>query len=144
MKVHTIGFTRTTAESFFTRLKKAGVKRVVDVRLSNLSQLAGFARKQDLPYFLEAICGIDYVHRLELAPTPAMLEAYRKKELPWPDYEKQFLKLMESRGVEETVERKEIDGACLLCSEDSAKQCHRRLVAEYLAQKWGDLEIVHL
>lgn len=144
MKVYTIGFTKTSAESFFARLQKAGVMRVLDVRLNNVSQLAGFAKKNDLRYFLKVICGIDYAHRPELAPTQEMLDTYKKKGGHWAEYEKRFLDLMASRRVEETVPRAVIEGACLLCSEDKPHHCHRRLVAEYLQNKWGDLEILHL
>jgi uncharacterized protein (DUF488 family) len=144
VKVYTIGFTKSSAESFFTRLQNAGVKTVVDVRLNNVSQLAGFAKKNDLRYFLKAICRIDYAHRQELAPTQEMLDAYKKKRGRWADYEKQFLDLMTARRIEDTVPRDAIDGACLLCSEDKPHHCHRRLVAEYLKDKWGDLEIGHL
>jgi uncharacterized protein (DUF488 family) len=144
MKVYTIGFTKTSAESFFTRLQKAGVKKVLDVRLNNVSQLAGFAKKNDLRYFLKAICGIEYAHRPELAPTQEMLNAYKKEGGQWADYEKRFLELMASRRIEQTVPRDAVDGACLLCSEDKPHHCHRRLVAEYLKDKWGDLEIAHL
>ncbi len=144
MTVYTIGFTKTSAESFFGRLQKAGVKKVLDVRLNNVSQLAGFAKKNDLRYFLAAICGVEYAHRPELAPTQELLDAYKKDGGQWAEYERRFLDLMASRGVERTVPREALDGACLLCSEDTAGHCHRRLVAEYLKDKWGDLEIVHL
>ena len=144
MKVFTIGFTKTSAESFFLRLQKAGVKKVLDVRLNNVSQLAGFAKSDDLRYFLKALCGIEYTHLTELAPTKEMLDAYRKKKGQWTDYEKQFLELMKNRRIEETIPRETIDGACLLCSEDKPHNCHRRLVAEYLKSKWGNLDIVHL
>ncbi|MDD5468008.1 MAG: DUF488 domain-containing protein [Anaerolineales bacterium] len=144
MKVFTIGFTKTSAESFFTRLQKAGVKKLIDVRLNNVSQLAGFAKRDDLRYFLNTICGIEYAHLLELAPTQEMLDAYKKQKGQWADYEKQFLELMKNRRIEETITRAILDGACLLCSEKKPNYCHRRLVAEYLKSKWGDLDIVHL
>jgi uncharacterized protein (DUF488 family) len=144
MKLHTIGFTKTSAESFFTRLRNAGVKKVVDVRLNNVSQLAGFAKKEDLRYFLRAIGGIEYVHQPEFAPTQEMLDAYKKQGGKWSDYERRFLALMERRRIEQLVDRAALDGACLLCSEDQPHHCHRRLVAEYLQEKWGDLEISHL
>lgn len=144
MKVYSIGFTKTTAESFFTRLQKAGVKKVLDVRLNNVSQLAGFAKKNDLRYFLKAICSIDYAHQPELAPTQDLLDAYKKHGGQWAEYEKRFLELMASRRIEEIVARDAVDGACLLCSENKPHHCHRRLVAEYLKDKWGDLEICHL
>lgn len=144
MKLFTIGFTKTSAESFFKRLRKAGVKTVVDVRLNNVSQLAGFAKKDDLRYFLKAICDIDYIHEPEFAPTQEMLDAYKKDGGDWSDYEKQFLELIRNRHIEQTLPRETLDGACLLCSEDKPDHCHRRLVAEYLKEKWGEVEILHL
>lgn len=144
MTVYTIGFTKTSAESFFGRLQKVGVKRVLDVRLNNVSQLAGFAKKNDLRYFLKAIGGIEYAHRPELAPTQELLDAYKKHGGHWAEYERRFLDLMASRRIEQTVPQEAIKRACLLCSEDTPEHCHRRLVAEYLRDKWGDLEIVHL
>ena len=144
MKIFTIGFTKTSAESFFTRIQKARVKKLIDVRLNNVSQLAGFAKKNDLRYFLKTICGIEYTHRPELAPTQEMLDAYKKKHGQWADYEKRFLELMANRRVEQIIPRDTVDGACLLCSEDNSHHCHRRLVAEYLKDKWIDIEISHL
>ena len=144
VKLCTIGFTKTTAESFFSRLSKAGVRKIVDVRLNNVSQLAGFAKKQDLPYFLKEICNIGYEHRPELAPTKDLLDGYKKHGGDWTIFEKRFLELMETRRVEETVPRSAMDEVCLLCSEEKPHQCHRRLVAEYLNRKWGTLEIAHL
>ncbi|NBB77874.1 MAG: DUF488 family protein [Verrucomicrobia bacterium] len=143
MKIFTIGFTKTTARSFFGRLKNAGVRRVVDVRLNNVSQLAGFAKRDDLAYFTEALCGADYKHRPELAPTQGILDAYKKQKGDWGLYEQQFLDLMGKRKIEE-IDPAELDGGCLLCSEDTPHHCHRRLVAEYLREKWGNLEIIHL
>lgn len=144
MKLFTIGFTKKSAEQFFTRLKNSGTERLVDVRLNNVSQLAGFAKKDDLRYFLEAICGIDYLHLPLLAPTQQMLDAYKKKRGDWQLYEKQFLELMRERQIEREVSREVLRSACLLCSEDTPEHCHRRLVAEYLRDKWGDVEVVHL
>jgi len=143
MKIFTIGFTRKSAETFFTELKNAGVKRLVDVRLNNTSQLAGFTKKDDLAYFTRAICRIDYIHVPELAPTAEILDAFKKRKGDWRLYEEQFLDLMRSRRIEETVSRDLIDGGCLLCSEEKPDHCHRRLVAEYLRDKWGDIEIEH-
>ena len=143
MKLHTIGFTQTSAEHFFSRLQQSGVARVIDVRLNNTSQLAGFAKKDDLRYFLRAICGIDYVHRPDLAPTQEMLGEY-KKSGDWAEYERQFVALMASRRIDERIPRDLFDGACLLCSERAPHRCHRRLVAEYLAARWGGGKIIHL
>lgn len=144
MKLFTIGFTKTSAEFFFTRLQKAGVKSVVDVRLNNVSQLAGFAKKNDLRYFLKAICGVEYVHRPELAPTKEILHAYKKNNGDWSVYQGEFLKLISKRQIENTIPRDAMDDACLLCSEDKPHHCHRRLVAEYLRDKWSNIEIHHL
>ncbi|MGO9917455.1 MAG: DUF488 family protein [Isosphaeraceae bacterium] len=144
MTVFTIGFTKTTAENFFTRIQKANVRKVLDVRLNNVSQLAGFAKKDDLRYFLKAIGGIDYAHEPKLAPTQEMLDAYKKDGGDWSDYEKRFLALMAERRIEDTVPRAVLDGACLLCSENTPKHCHRRLVVEYLQEKWGGIEVTHL
>jgi uncharacterized protein (DUF488 family) len=144
IQLKTIGFTKKTAEQFFTRLKKAGVKRIIDIRLNNKSQLAGFAKKDDLKYFLKALCDIDYVHKPELAPTKAILEEYKKNKGDWAIYEKQFLALISARQIEEKLSPDTFHQACLLCSEDTPEQCHRRLVAEYLRNKWKNVEIIHL
>jgi len=144
MKLFTIGFTKKTAEKFFGLLRGSGAKRVVDVRLNNVSQLAGFAKKDDLAYFLKAIAGMDYVHLPELAPTQEMLDAYKKEKGDWKQYEQRFLGLMRERKIEENLPRSIFDGGCLLCSEDRPHQCHRRLVAEYLQEHWGDVDVKHL
>jgi uncharacterized protein (DUF488 family) len=143
MKIFTIGFTKTSAKHFFDRLKEAGVRRIIDVRLNNVSQLAGFAKRDDLRYFAHAICAADYRHRPELAPTQDMLDQYKKDGGSWSDYERRFLDLMAKRKIEQ-IERNEFDNGCLLCSEDKPHYCHRRLVAEYLRGKWGNVEIIHL
>jgi len=144
MRIFTIGFTKKSAEAFFTRLQNAGVRRLVDVRLNNISQLAGFTKKDDLRYFLKAICNIEYVHLPELAPTAESLDAYKKqKHGDWELYERRFLDLMRSRQVENTPREILADG-CLLCSEEKPLHCHRRLVAEYLKEHWGDVEIEHI
>ena len=144
MKLFTIGFTKKSAEAFFTRLKNAGVKRLIDVRLNNVSQLAGFTKKDDLRYFIKAICNIDYVHLPQLAPTAEILDPYKKaKNGDWQLYERQFLELMRSRHIENTS-REILDGGCLLCSEEKPDHCHRRLVAEYLKDQWRDVDIEHI
>lgn len=144
MKIFTIGFTKKSAEQFFTRLKQLGLERLLDTRLNNVSQLAGFTKKNDLSFFLREICNIDYVHLPELAPTQDILDAYKKNGGDWPTYERQFLALMATRRVEATLDKKLIAGGCLLCSEATPEHCHRRLVAEYLREKWGDVDIQHL
>jgi uncharacterized protein (DUF488 family) len=144
IKLFTIGFTKKTARTFFTKLKGASVARVLDVRLNNVSQLAGFAKKDDLQFFLDAIAGIGYEHLPDLAPTEEMLTAFKKNKGDWADYEGQFTRLMQTRKIENAPSRELFQHGCLLCSEDKPHHCHRRLVAEYLAQKWGQVEIVHL
>ena len=144
IRLYTIGFTQKSAEQFFSLLIKAGVKKVVDARLNNRSQLAGFAKKDDLKYFLKALGNIEYVHVPMLAPTADILTEYKKNKNDWQLYEKKFLDLMEERRIENAVKPLELEGACLLCSEHMPERCHRRLVAEYLKCKWGDVEIIHL
>jgi uncharacterized protein (DUF488 family) len=144
MKVFTIGFTKKNAEQFFARLKQPGLQRVVDTRLNNVSQLAGFTKKDDLRFFLREVGHIDYVHLPALAPTQAMLDAYKKNGGDWETYEKQFLALMAERRIETSIDKALVAGACLLCSEPTPHHCHRRLVAEYLRGKWGDVDIQHL
>ena len=144
MQIFTIGFTKKTAEQFFDRIKKAGVSRIVDARLNNVSQLAGFTKKEDLKYFAKSIANIDYVHIPLLAPTQEILDEYKKNRCDWRVYETLFLELMQYRKIEEKIAPDVIDGGCLLCSEDKSTNCHRRLVAEYLKSKWTDVNITHL
>lgn len=144
MTLFTIGFTKKSAHEFFGLVLASGARRVVDVRLNNVSQLAGFAKRDDLAYFLRTICDVDYVHLPDLAPTPEMLDQYRKGGGSWAEYEERFLDLMQHRKIEETTPRELIDGGCLLCSEHDAHLCHRRLVAEYLQEQWGSLDVAHL
>lgn len=143
MKIYTIGFTKTTAENFFKRLKRSAALKLIDVRLNNVSQLAGFAKRDDLNFFTREICHIPYEHEPKLAPTQTMLDNYKKNGGEWSLYERRFLDLMRERRIE-NLDADRIDGACLLCSEDKPHHCHRRLVAEYLREKWNDVEIVHL
>ncbi len=143
MKLYTIGFTKTTAEHFFDRLKRSGATKLVDVRLNNVSQLSGFAKRDDLKFFAETICAIGYRHVPKLAPTKEILDDFKKRKGDWSEYESKFLDLMAERKIEE-LNKDDLDGGCLLCSEDKPHHCHRRLVAEYFKDKWGDVQIVHL
>lgn len=144
MKVFTIGFTQTSAENFFARLRAAGVKRVIDVRLNSTSQLAGFAKAADLAYFLRGLAGIAYAPEPLLAPTPAMLKAYRSGG-EWDAYAAAFLALMKERRIERQLSPDLFDGGCLLCSEAKPHRYHRRLVCEYLSGAWGtNLDVTHL
>jgi len=144
MKVFTIGFTKKSARQFFDMLRNSGAKRVVDVRLNNVSQLAGFAKRDDLAFFLKEVCGMNYVHAPDLAPTQEMLDEYKKLKGDWDTYAKRFVDLMEKRKIEERIPKEVVAEGCLLCSEDKPHHCHRRLVAEYFKQHWGDLDISHL
>jgi uncharacterized protein (DUF488 family) len=142
--VYTIGFTRKRAETFFELIRSTPIERMIDVRLRNVSQLAGFAKRDDLAYFLRELCGVDYLHAPLLAPTDELLDAYKTGHRSWDVYQRQFLDLLASRAVEDELPRDLFDGGCLLCSEAEPHRCHRRLVAEYLDDRWGDLSIVHL
>jgi uncharacterized protein (DUF488 family) len=145
MEVYTIGFTKKNAREFFGRLKQTGIRRLIDIRLNNVSQLAGFSKKEDLRFFLEEVCGAEYVHEPLLAPTQTILDDYKKRKGSWEDYETEFLRLMEERRIEHALDRSLLDRpTVLLCSEPKPDCCHRRLVAEYLRDRWGNLEIVHL
>ena len=143
IQLFTIGFTKTTAEHFFGRLREAQTRKLVDVRLNNVSQLAGFAKRDDLKFFARSLCDMDYLHAPKFAPTKPMLDAYKKKKIDWLSYEGQYIELMMKRKVEK-LRPGDLDGCCLLCSEDTPHFCHRRLLAEYLDLKWGNVEIIHL
>jgi len=145
MEIYTIGFTQRSAASFFEALRKVGIKRLVDVRLNNSSQLAGFTKKEDLAFFLREICGAGYLHEPLLAPTQSILDAYKKEKGSWADYERRFLNLMAERSIEIKIDRKLFEvPSVLLCSEAKPDHCHRRLVVDYLREKWGDVRPVHL
>jgi uncharacterized protein (DUF488 family) len=144
MRIFKIGFTKKSAEDFFARLQRAGVRRVVDVRLNNTSQIAGFAKARDLEFFLKAIAGMEYWHLPELAPTQDILDDFVKSKGAWSEYEHRFRQLLETRRIVETLSGKLRDSDCLLCSEDTPEHCHRRLVAEHLREHWQDVEVSHL
>ncbi len=140
----TIGFTGHSAEEFFGKLQRAGVKTLVDVRLNNVSQLAGFAKQKDLRYFLKVIAEIEYVHEKTLAPTKEILDAYKKGDIDWTDYERRFNQLLVERRPELQLAPEQLDRGCLLCSEYDHTHCHRRLVTEHLERAWPGIEVVHL
>lgn len=145
MEVYSIGFTKKKAEQFFTLLKDHGIRRVLDVRLNNVSQLAGFSKRDDLRYFLREICGAEYISEPLLAPTQDILDAYKKKKGDWADYEKKFRALIVARQIEEKLDRSVFSvPTALLCSEPTAEHCHRRLILEYLQQHWPGLTIHHI
>lgn len=144
VQLFTIGFAKTTAEQFFKLLRGAGVKRIIDVRLNNTSQLSGFSKKEDLRFFLREVGGIDYIHVPELAPTQEILDAFKKHRGSWSVYEQEFNALMSKRGIENVISRDTASLGCLLCSEKKPHHCHRRLVAEYLKKHWGKVDTEHL
>lgn len=146
MEIFTIGFAQTPAAEFFGKLKRARIRRLLDVRLNNTSQLAAFAKRDDLRYFLREICDADYEHEPLLAPTQQMLDKYKKQKGSWQNYEDEFLKLLAERRIEENLDRERFatTPTVLLCSEHTAEHCHRRLVLEYLGNKWPGVEAVHL
>ncbi len=145
MKLYTIGFTQKSAQQFFELLEKNGIERLVDIRLHPDGQLAGFTKQVDLRYFLKALINCDYRRIERLAPADEILTAYRSDK-DWPKYEAAFASLMDQRGIPETLDRSLFEDkvCCLLCSEPTPDKCHRRLVAERLAQAWAPVEIIHL
>lgn len=142
--LYTVGFARKSAQQFFGLLMRAGVRKIIDIRLNNVSQLAGFTKRDDLSYFLKVIAKIDYLHMPALAPTKEILDAYKKKKNGWAAYEQAFNALLRERKPEEILSRDQVHHACLLCSEPAPDHCHRRLVAHYLKDRWSDLRIIHL
>lgn len=132
----TIGFSGSQAENFFNRLKTAHVKKVIDTRRWPSSQLSGFARSQDLPYFLSNLIGCDYVYREDMAPSDEILRAYKNGVINWDEYKHRYLCLLENRKIIETLDPRDLDRCCFLCAEAKADHCHRRLLAEYLADIW--------
>jgi uncharacterized protein (DUF488 family) len=144
-QIYTIGFTGKSAEVFFNILKARDIKQLLDIRLNNTSQLSAFAKKNDLDFFLRRLLNAKYLHEPLLAPTEDILKAYQKGQMSWDDYETRFLLLLHQRQVESKFSRKNFEiPTVLLCSEPTADKCHRRLVAEYLAQQWGGVDIIHL
>jgi uncharacterized protein (DUF488 family) len=142
--LYTIGFTKKKAQEFFPLLKKNKVQKIIDVRLNNVSQLAGFAKRNDLIYFLKELCDCDYIHKPNFAPTKDILDGYKKKLIDWNEYVRKFHQLINNRIIENEMPIAELDNSCLLCSEPTSEKCHRRLVAEYLKNKHGNIKIIHL
>jgi uncharacterized protein (DUF488 family) len=146
MEIYSIGFTQTTAESFFGRLSGSSVRWLLDVRRHTSSQLAGFAKDRDLPYFLRELVGAEYAHEPLLTPTEEILQAYKRRgAMPWAEYEERFLALLRERQVERRLDPGSfLTPTALLCSEATPELCHRRLVLEHLAAHWDGVQIVHL
>jgi len=144
IQLFTIGYTHKSAEKFFSLLAVNNIKNIIDIRLNNSSQLAGFTKKKDLEYFLRNISEINYFHLPFLAPTKEILNAYKKKEISWNEYEFQFISLMKESKIEHKIDIEILQNGCLLCSEEKADKCHRRLVAEYLKNQFKDIIITHI
>jgi uncharacterized protein (DUF488 family) len=144
MQLFTIGFTQKSAQEFFDLLRDNGVRKIVDTRINNSSQLAGFAKGRDLEYFSRVILGIPYEHVVDFTPTQDLLKRYRDKGLTWDEYEREYLELLRDRKIMENLDLESLDGACLLCSEHLPDHCHRRLLAEYIKAHYPELIIIHL
>lgn len=144
MELFTIGFAGKSAETFFTSLMKTGVKKVIDIRLNNVSQLAGFTKKNDLKYFLKVIANTEYEYVPQLAATKELMDGYRGGKISWEEFEATYLALLEERQVLKTLKPEGFDKGCLLCSEAKSDHCHRRLAAEWLQAKWGGIEVKHI
>jgi uncharacterized protein (DUF488 family) len=144
IKLYTIGFTGKPAEKFFTLLRNSGVKKIVDTRINNFSQLAGFAKGSDLKFFAKEIGDISYEHNIDFAPTKELLTRYRNKKMTWEEYEMEYLNLLDMRKIASKTDMEKLHENCLLCSEHTPEKCHRRLLAEYLYRVKSDVEIIHL
>ena len=144
IKLYTIGFTEKSAETFFNLLQKNKVKKIVDTRINNVSQLAGFAKGSDLKFFAKEIGDIDYEHKIDFAPTKELLSKYRDEKLSWEEYEVEYLNLLDMRKVAQKTDIEKLHENCLLCSEHTPEKCHRRLLAEYLKHVKNEIEIIHL
>lgn len=142
INLYTIGFTKKSAKEFFELLMKNKIKKVIDIRLNNKSQLSGFAKHDDLIYFLKIIGNIEYIYQPDYAPTKELLEAYRKKIINWEEYEKKYFEILNQNL--KTTDYSFFNDSCLLCSEELPKYCHRRLLAEYLAGQNRQINIIHL
>jgi uncharacterized protein (DUF488 family) len=144
IKLYTIGFTGKSAEKFFTLLQNNAVERIVDTRANNASQLSGFAKADDLAFFAKTVGQMDYKHQLDFAPTKDLLANYRNKKISWSEYETEYLNLLDIRKITNKVNVAELHQNCLLCSEHTPEQCHRRLLAEYFQHRYNDIMIIHL
>lgn len=144
IKLYTIGFTKKPAEKFFNLIRDAGVKKIVDTRINNVSQLAGFAKGSDLKFFAKEIGNISYEHNIDFAPSKELLSRYRNKEMTWLEYETEYLNLLDMRKIAQKTDIEKLHENCLLCSEHTPEKCHRRLLAEYLKHVKGEIEIIHL
>jgi uncharacterized protein (DUF488 family) len=142
--IYTIGYTHKTAKFFFEKLKENKIRTLIDIRLNNNSQLSGFTKRQDLQFFLKELCNINYLYLPQFAPSKEILDAYKKKIIDWSDYEHEFNILIKERKIEKYTNLNILNNSCLLCSEETPNKCHRRLVAEYFRNCFGNIEIIHL
>lgn len=143
--LYTIGFTKKSAECFFNLLRDNQVKTLVDVRIKNTGQLAGFAKGKDLEFFTKEICHISYLHIIDFSPTKELLDKWHKQAITWTEYDKTYITLLKEREILRKYDIKQFDGVCFLCSEETAEYCHRRLLVEYLkSHSTEDIRIIHL
>ncbi|MBP1468303.1 DUF488 domain-containing protein [Candidatus Chloroploca sp. M-50] len=142
--IFTIGFTNKSAKVFFELLEQSKVKTIVDTRINNVSQLAGYTKGTDLSFFARRVANIGYEHKIEFAPTKELLNRYRKKQMSWAEYEIEYLNLLDIRNIKNKVVVEQLNHSCLLCSEHLPDKCHRRLLAEYLQKTSSDIQIIHL
>ncbi|QTO40593.1 DUF488 family protein [Desulfovibrio desulfuricans] len=143
-KIFTIGFTKKSAKEFFGLIKCHNINSVIDIRLNNQSQLAGFTKKNDLIFFLDELCNCSYQHKPLWAPNEKILSDYKKKSITWNDYERLYLDLLNSRDIISNFSPNEYMNACLLCSEPLPNFCHRRLLAEFLQKKYTNIVVIHI
>lgn len=145
-KLYTIGFTQKSAKTFFESLKNNNIETIIDIRLNNTSQLAGFAKFPDIAFFLNELCAINYIHDTKFAPQKTTLKNYKNKTIDWEQYVAEFDNTMKSRHIEEYIRKnyRNLNNMCLLCSEPTAEKCHRRLIADIFKSQYTHLEIIHL
>jgi uncharacterized protein (DUF488 family) len=143
-KLYTMGYTQKPAKKFFNLIDKYEIKRIIDIRLHNNTQLAGFTKQNNLKYFLKRLSDCDYCHIPLMAPSKDIFDDSKKNGLEWKEYASRFNKLINQRKIEQLINEDDIDGACLLCCEPEATNCHRSLVAEYLQKYFGDIQIIHI
>ncbi len=142
--LYTIGFTKKPARTFFTILNQNRVVQLIDVRLNNSSQLAGYSKREDLQFFLEVVCHCSYRHIPDFAPSKELLDGYHKKLISWAEYETKYNALINLRAPHKTMSIEQLNMSCLLCSESTPDKCHRRLAAEYLQKQFSGLTVKHL
>ena len=147
MNLYTIGFTQKNAQEFFSLLKYNKIELLIDIRLNNKSQLAGFTKDPDLKFFLDQILKAQYVHDIIFAPTKELLDNYKKGLISWEGYEKEYNTMISTRQIEKVfnnIVQNKFQNICLLCSEATPECCHRRLLAEYLQRLNSEINIIHI